>query len=458
MTVSTFPQHPRLRIAPWSELSRWDVNSGYEISWQWPADVLRPLGAALVRRIVPVEADDLRTVPIIDRISFGGQLFIRPEQERVGYKGRLFWAESGQLVYSKIRVKQGSVLIVPATEPRVAVSNEYPVFSIKPDVALPEYLALMLRSSSFKRLLEGLAHGGSSKTRIAAATLEALPVPLPPLATQQAILDADAAGRAQAAALLAEAAAVEAVNGNELLILLGLPIIPPKAPKQKVQVMSWSKLERWSTRAILDPTIFSGTYPTVQLGSVSAVTYGITKDPTNRPGQNARPYLRVANVQRGELDLREVKTIEVSPSEQERYELLNGDILVCEGNSADLVGRPAIWRDEIPHCIHQNHLLRVRTNSSELLPEFLLAYMNCPQARRYFYARAKYTTNLASINSTDLKALPVPLPPLKIQQSFVYVEQQQAAKSVTLRQQAAQVATEATARVEEMILGNHTIS
>lgn len=454
MSVLPFPQHPRLRIAQWSDLSRWDVNSGYKVPWQWPADVLQPLGSALTRRLLPVVTDDLRTVPIIDKISFGGQLFIRPEADRVGYKGKLFWASSGELVYSKIRVKQGSVVIVPTDVVQVAVSNEYPVFSIRPEVALPEYLALVLRSSSFKQLLEGLAHGGSSKTRIAAATLESLPVPLPPLPVQQSILDADAAGRAQAAALLAGANEVEVANSTELLTMLGLPIIPPKAPKQKLQIMSWSKLERWSTRAILDPAIFAGTYPTVPLGSVSAITYGITKDPTNRPGQNARPYLRVANVQRGELDLREVKTIEVSPSEQERYELLNGDILVCEGNSADLVGRPAIWRDEIPHCIHQNHLLRVRTNSGELLPEFLLAYMNCPQARRYFYARAKYTTNLASINSTDLKALPVPLPPLELQQAFVEADQELLAQVVTLRQQSAVVAAEATAQVEAMILGD----
>jgi len=158
-------------------------------------------------------------------------------------------------------------------------------------------------------------------------------------------------------------------------------------------------------------------------------------------------------VQREGLDLRKVKTIEVTPTEQERYQLHYGDILVCEGNSADLVGRPAMWRDEIPECIHQNHILRVRAHEGKILPDFLLAYMNSPQARRYFYSRAKFTTNLASINSTDLKELPVPLPPLELQQQLIMQDEQLRATAQAARTLAAETEAAAVARVEAMILG-----
>ena len=108
------------------------------------------------------------------------------------------------------------------------------------------------------------------------------------------------------------------------------------------------------------------------LGDVAAVSYGIQKCPANRPGQHPRPYLRVANVQRDELDLREIKYIDVPDTEMAGLRLEPGDLLVCEGNSADLVGRPAMWRGEIPDCVHQNHILKVRVDRSKAMPEYLL--------------------------------------------------------------------------------------
>ena len=78
--------------------------------------------------------------------------------------------------------------------------------------------------------------------------------------------------------------------------------------------------------------------------------------------------------------------IEVPDAEMENLRLQKGDLLVCEGNSADLVGRPAIWNDEIPDCIHQNHILKVRLNEQTALPKFVLEYMQTLPARSYFRA------------------------------------------------------------------------
>ncbi len=148
----------------------------------------------------------------------------------------------------------------------------------------------------------------------------------------------------------------------------------------------------------------------MQLGDIAAVSYGLQKCPANRPGKHARPYLRVANVQRGYLDLREIKTIDVSDADMPKYRLEERDILLCEGNSADLVGRGAIWKGEIADCVHQNHVLRVRLDQQRAIPEFILAYINSPSGQAYFRSKAKRTTNLASINSTEVNNLPVPLP------------------------------------------------
>lgn len=133
-----------------------------------------------------------------------------------------------------------------------------------------------------------------------------------------------------------------------------------------------------ATRAI---DISGGKYDAALLGDVAAVSYGIQKCPANRPGLNPRPYLRVANVQRGALDLREMKYINVPDAEMPKLRLEPGDLVVCEGNSADLVGRPALWRGEIPNCVHQNHILKVRLDRAKAMPEYVLEYYSASAPR-----------------------------------------------------------------------------
>jgi type I restriction enzyme S subunit len=131
------------------------------------------------------------------------------------------------------------------------------------------------------------------------------------------------------------------------------------------------------------------------------------------------PYLRVANVQRGRLDLSIVKSIVVRASDIQRYELRTGDVLMTEGGDWDKLGRAAIWRDEIQGCIHQNHVFRVRPASSDIAPEWVIAYTNSPLGRAFFENAAKQTTNLASINLTQLRGCPLPLPPLAEQRRIL---------------------------------------
>lgn len=176
----------------------------------------------------------------------------------------------------------------------------------------------------------------------------------------------------------------EACIGGMLLSKLG---VPNKAADllPKVFALPWSNLERWSLgylrRALtVGKNLRKAKYPLVTLGDVAAVTYGLQKCPSNRPGKHARPYLRVANVQAGELDLSEIKYIDVPDSMMEAYRLEPEDLLVCEGNGADLVGRPAIWSGEIPDCVHQNHVLKVRLDREKTLPRFILEYMHTAPA------------------------------------------------------------------------------
>ena len=133
----------------------------------------------------------------------------------------------------------------------------------------------------------------------------------------------------------------------------------------------------------------------------------------------SKPYLRVANVQRGHLLLDQIKTVEIPEEELSKYRLQSGDLLITEGGDWDKVGRTAIWEDEIEECLHQNHVFRARPLSGEWNCHWAEMYLNATPARTYFAASAKQTTNLASINMTQLKACPFPVPPLAEQHRIV---------------------------------------
>jgi type I restriction enzyme S subunit len=131
------------------------------------------------------------------------------------------------------------------------------------------------------------------------------------------------------------------------------------------------------------------------------------------------PYLRVANVQDGRLDLTEMKTIPIRRGEVERYRLHDGDVVLTEGGDFDKLGRGFIWRGQVDQCVHQNHIFAVRTDRGRLLPEFFAYQAQSPYGKAYFLKVAHKTTNLACINSTKLKAFPVLLPPLGDQREVV---------------------------------------
>ncbi|MEY6145689.1 restriction endonuclease subunit S, partial [Salmonella enterica subsp. enterica serovar Corvallis] len=122
------------------------------------------------------------------------------------------------------------------------------------------------------------------------------------------------------------------------------------------------------------------------------------------------PYLRVANVQRGYLDLSEVKEIDIPEEEKDKYHVIKGDLLITEGGDWDTVGRTTVWCHDW-YIANQNHVFKGRIIGQDIDPYWLETYMNSPYARDYFASASKQTTNLASINKTQLRGCPVAIPP-----------------------------------------------
>lgn len=153
---------------------------------------------------------------------------------------------------------------------------------------------------------------------------------------------------------------------------------------------------------------------------IAEVQGGLTKGQKRKSDTELRevPYLRVANVQRGFLDLSEIKTISATEDEIVELRLEPGDILFNEGGDRDKLGRGWIWSGELPECVHQNHVFRARVLTDDIQPRYLSWYGN-GSGQAYFFDQGKQTTNLASINLTKLKGLPVPIPPKQEQARIV---------------------------------------
>lgn len=150
------------------------------------------------------------------------------------------------------------------------------------------------------------------------------------------------------------------------------------------------------------------------------VTGGIQKQPSRSPQNFFRPYLTVRNVQRGWLDLARVENFEISPAELERYRLMDGDILIVEGNgSLDHIGRCALFHDELEDCIHQNHIIRIRVDPDQANPHFAALYLNSANGKVQMIDKARTSSGLYTLSVSKVQSLEIPLPSPKRQAELV---------------------------------------
>lgn len=158
-------------------------------------------------------------------------------------------------------------------------------------------------------------------------------------------------------------------------------------------------------------------WKTSPLHKVADVQTGVAKNRNIAEQDDAveLPYIRVANVQDGYLVLDDIKKIHVKSKDVKRFSLESGDLLLTEGGDFDKLGRGYVWQGEIAECLHQNHVFAVRPNKKLITSWFLSLVTRSAYGKQYFLRCAKKTSNLASINSSQLKEFRVFTPTLKEQ-------------------------------------------
>ncbi|MEV8015306.1 hypothetical protein AB0O76_02880 [Streptomyces sp. NPDC086554] len=292
--------------------------------------------------------------------------------------------EPGDIVLNRMRAFQGAIGI---SLQRGLVSPDYLVLRPSPHVD-PRYLHHLFRSTWFVgemvsrlRGIGNTENGAVRTPRINPEDLGDIPVSFPSLRKQRCIADF----------LDAETGRIDHLMRKR------------RRQRDLLDELALSMVEE----------SFSGARgaPMVRLGYLAFVQTGVTVDGNRQHNNNSvtLPYLRVANVQSGHVDLGEVAEITVSRETAIASRLQAGDVLMTEGGDLDKLGRGTVWNAEIENCLHQNHVFAVRPDSNVLSPSYLALLTRAPMARKYFESTGNKTTNLASTSSSKIRDFRVPL-------------------------------------------------
>ncbi|WP_327431906.1 restriction endonuclease subunit S [Streptomyces sp. NBC_01236] len=295
---------------------------------------------------------------------------------------------------------------------------------LRPDEArcLSSYLEIVLRSNRVRRDVRAGARGTSdSMVKIGAPLVEGLEIPLPRIEEQRQIVTVHVAFERRITAL------------ERMLDKL-------RVAEEALTVSALAPMDE-------------DTWDCVPLETVATVAAGVTlgSEPVG-DGTVELPYLRVANVLDGRIDTADVKTVRILRSQYERFALRKGDLLLTEGGDLDKLGRGAVWDGRIAECLHQNHVFRVRCGE-RMVPEFLALYTSSAAGRAYFQRVGKQTTNLASINSTQVKHMPIPVPPLDEQEHVLGPIRAVRHRSAALGRQIAKLRIVQQGVIEDLLAG-----
>lgn len=352
-----------------------------------------------VNRFEPIEAN--REYRLLGVKWYAGGVF-----ERQCKLGKFIAAKSlnrveeGDFIYNRLFAWKGSFAVVANGFEGGYVSNEFPIFRARSDLIIEKFLYIYFSRPQVWKRIEHQSTGTTSISRNRWLEEEFLSwyISLPPINEQWSIINT----------ILA---IDEAIQSNK-------DVLDRARNLKKAlihQLLTFGIPGRHSNFKLSSVGTIPQDWKVQHLAALATIQTGLAKNKERHlKGSLTVPYLRVANVQDGYID-GEIKRICVTPEDIIRYGLRSGDVLLTEGGDNDKLGRGCVWDGRVSPCLHQNHIFAVRCNSN-LLSKFLALYTASAQGRRYFLDASKQTTNLASINSSQLKAMPIPIPETAEQQ------------------------------------------
>lgn len=316
--------------------------------------------------------------------------------DRVGYAGLSVEEHSGWLLqvgdilFSHINsaTHVGKCAVYEGSPPLLIHGMN--LLSLRPDrrKLLPSYGKYLIRSDSFRSSLSRFVNKAVNQASISVGNLRTISVHVPSLQEQARV--------------------AEILDRVELL-----------RAKRREAIAQLNSLKQAVFREMFgNPMANDHEWPLVNIGDSGRVQLGRQRTPQYQTGKHSRPYIRVANVYADRIDVSDLLFMDFNDKDFDLYKLEHGDILLNEGQSTELVGRPAMWRSEVDDCCFQNTLVRFQADRARVLPEYALAVFLA-----YFYSGefskiSSKTSNIAHLGAARFAAMPFPLPPIALQQEY----------------------------------------
>jgi type I restriction enzyme S subunit len=365
---------------------------------------------------------------------------------------------SGDVIMAKITpcMENGKTAVVPALPHEHCFgSTEFHVVRPEGDVQ-PRWIVNFLLQHETRRTAQRHMTGAVGQMRVPTSFLEDLQIPIAPAREQLRIADVldellsdldaglEALTRAQTKLALYRSSVLKAAVQGDLTAEWRRqhPYVEPASVllqhilTERRQQWEHDQLRKFQYASKTPPANWKAKYKQpdapdttnlpelpegwcwVSFDQISDIQGGLQKTPKRVPVENHYPYLRVANVLRGAVDLRELHHFELTNEELNRLRLRVGDLLIVEGNgSRSEIGRCALWAGEIADCVHQNHIIRLRPLDG-LHSEYLNLYLNSPVGQTVIQLVASSTSGLYTLSVGKIQKLPVALAPTAEQEQI----------------------------------------
>lgn len=349
---------------------------------QWP--VVR-LGEVIQQRRESITIDDLVTYKRA-RVQLHAQgVVLRDEVPGAMVKTKSQQVcRVGEFLVAEIDAKAGGYGIVPDLLDGAIVSSHYFLFAADESRLDRRFLAYFARTTSFSEQVK--AQGSTNYAAIRPANVLSYKMPLPPLMEQHRIVD----HLSRVAAQIDRARELRNIAIEEACSLCSSRIVNLF---KKGASTGWAK---------------------GQLGDfITEARYGTSERATG--DTSGTPILRMGNIQNGRLDIADLRYLQLSDGNKSKMILNDGDILVNRTNSAELVGKCAVF--DLPgEYSFASYLIRLRIDKTRALPKLVAAYINSPIGRTFMTNAKKQMTGQANVNATTLKSMEIALPSLAAQE------------------------------------------
>lgn len=238
---------PKAFAVSFSQIQRWDPNSFHGIKWHWPTSVMAPIGSVLKPRKEKVDRDGNGFASLMPvTIHFDGSIEPRKVSEDKEYTMELFWARPGDVVASKIDLKNGAVAIIPDGWDNAVVTNHFAVY--EPDLKRlnPKYFHLLIQANFFREHLWRNKVGAEGRKEVKLDFFESLEVPIPPPLIQQKIVSHwESAQQERTFEDTALSALVEELHSSLVKQTKGFD----QATRSKVLLVNYMNTQQWDVKA-----------------------------------------------------------------------------------------------------------------------------------------------------------------------------------------------------------------